>query len=633
MSLELSTTAHKRLTLVNTLLLVFFAVVGLSLFLSNFELALPALFQKVETDIMSSRVLEKAQKLVSTPALEIPRYQLKIKSEKYRELEVLIQKLQSKYVLDAKDKRWFPGTFYANNEPYKMKLRLRGDLSSHWKQAVKSWRVKFKKKKYFNKYRELNFVNPKDKGYYVDHVLYELARIGGVLVPDSGYAHLTLNGVPLGLHFWFEQFGAEMLERQQYPEGEIFAEDNTWLENQVIPFGFPAVKPFNPRERFQMPIDFKIPLFPGNFRKTIQKGPAGGFYANRWNQFLQLIESASDEEFEREIPQFLNLEKYFRWNVLTWLVGSMHAHWGDNLRWYYDNTTGLFEPIFYDPSRYPIADAQDGTFEGLEYDPLAKRVFRIPEYQQKRNEFLWIILNDPKIALLKRIDYYYKNLRPMLLRGLSADLVGHYDDYYIETKNIIGGNLRTLKGHLKFARVFTAPSLDFDEDGFAVLRLRIIPDSLSFIAIPRIELALDEKIAAFPNDVTASLQAPDQSKQETKSAQLEKIDGGIRVNLPGLKVFSPRDSFLVPQPREWILKLRFPNIDVKTWSSPGYVKAVTTSYINSITKRPIQEKFNNQAPLAYGFQKGEISRKEVSIDQFIVSTDLPFRRENKSLIL
>ena len=46
---------------------------------------------------------------------------------------------------------------------------------------------------------------------------YKVGRELGLLVPDSGFVRLELNAENMGVYFWFEQPGAEMLERLKYP--------------------------------------------------------------------------------------------------------------------------------------------------------------------------------------------------------------------------------------------------------------------------------------------------------------------------------------------------------------------------------------------------------------------------------
>jgi hypothetical protein len=162
-----------------------------------------------------------------------------------------------------------------------------------------------------------------------------------------------------------------MLEKQGYPEGEIFRQPNVWTQTRLTGFGL------------------RPDYYTASFRNTVREDDSVGYYAERWDSFVSLIREANDETFRRELPQMLDLDKYLTWNALTWIFGSLHSHWGDDLRWYYDNTSGLFEPILYDvlrdPVRIPAASKGDRPlwkFEGMERDSFARRVMEIPEYRQ-----------------------------------------------------------------------------------------------------------------------------------------------------------------------------------------------------------------------------------------------------------
>ncbi len=47
-------------------------------------------------------------------------------------------------IMTEEMKQWFPRSLIHEGVEYEAKVRLRGDFENHWRQAKKSWRIKFR---------------------------------------------------------------------------------------------------------------------------------------------------------------------------------------------------------------------------------------------------------------------------------------------------------------------------------------------------------------------------------------------------------------------------------------------------------------------------------------------------------
>lgn len=609
--MKFSQKAFRGLVIANTIVLGAFVAVAVFAGLLVQDRIRPVLASYVEREIASSKVLEsihheptnldgdKSQGN-STQAGSgdvshepIPLYAVKIHPSDLRQIQQQVQQLVKQKILTDDQKIWYPTTLSHGHEKYKGKIRLKGDLANHWAEAKKSWRIKFKRDKLLDAKREVDFNIPSDKGYEVEQVAYEAARALGLLVPHAGFCKLSINGVDMGLYHWIEKYGKTMLERLGYPEGEIFRYDNVWTQTRYNGLGV------SPK------------YHASSFKPTIRKpgDPDLGYWTDQWHRFVTLIREADNETFHKTLPHKVNMEKYLAWNALTWLFGSTHCHWGDNLRWYYDNTTGQFEPILYDIYRYPVQLPGDAgekplwKFESHETDLLARRVMQIPQYQQQRNEILWKLVTDERFNVAARCEQWFQRIRPHLLTGAGARLAYSIDHDHEQTIKILATNRQQLREHLSFARVFNTPIMTMHQ-GVPTLVLEILPDSRAQLTLDHLRLRTDGPLNphAMAGPIHATLHAPDgKTSRVIPVTATQPEDGLWQLAFEHAAVWNPVDETLQQQPAQWTLRIQLPAMDPRQWQTPGLITGVDTSFTQSLTRQRIADPYRFSLPMVYQF--------------------------------
>ena len=621
---------YKSLVFVNTALLSIITVCGVFLAI-HYRERIQARFRAViDREVVSSRFLDSIHLGAEAhPEFDYPVYGLSIHPADLRHIQTQVQQLMEVEVMTDNLKLWHPATFYHEGEEHRVKIRLRGDLRGHWAGDKKSWRVRFKKDKLFRGRREIDFIIPGDKHYEVELVAYDAARDLGLLVPDAGFCRLRINGVDFGTYTWIERYGGEMLEKQGYPVGDIFRQQNVWVQTRLNGFG---ALPWN------QDIGYRASMYDN----VIREDPSVGFYARRWYKFANLVRNGDDKTFRREIPHLLNIEKFLAWNALTWLFGSVHSHGGDNLRWYYDNTSGLFEPILYDVQRHSIRLLESGPhakvywlFEESEPDMLVQRVIQVPQYRQRRNEILWQLLNDDRFDMAQRSERYYKHLRPLLLAGVGAKDPSFLDRFHQSTIKILEANRKHLREHLSFARVFITPLLS-SRNGKPTLQLELLPDSRNFIAVEKLNLEFGLPVAAHLAKSRTHVILTDGSGSQQSIDEMtvsNPTPRSLAIDFRNLTIWTPVDQRLRQLPAKWTLHIEFDGISLSEWQMPGLLDNFKASFRNSLTREPIDRTYIIAAPLIYQFEETNTESPILPVHDFIALSGLPFALQSGVLVL
>lgn len=612
---------HKRLTLINTSLILC-GILGVFLVLVAKR---QTIFFQFSSFYENAKTNSEVFNLTKEIPGSFPQWKIKIKPAHMRTINSITKRLIDKNkakgwgypILTNKDKVWFPAKFYADGIEYKVKIRIRGDGGIHWMHEKKSWRIRFKKDQLFNGNRYLDLIIPSDKAYELEVITNNLARDAGLIAPQSGFAFASLNEVSMGLYLWSEGFTKEMLERQKRPEGEIFKEDNTWTESRFNGAGI--------RNNYIN----KVSTVSANFKASFAKTNDGGTSVNwqRWLEFTQLIRESDDDTFAKHVEGYLNLDNYFKWNSITWLFGSLHAHWGDNLRWYYDTTNGLFEPLIYDVYRYPI-DIQHsrGTFDHAVTDPLLKRVMRIDRYRNKRNEYLWDMLNSPDYNIVANVETSYATIEPFL--GQASMDMDSFAEFHSKSIEILRMNKVKLLEYLHWGRLFVQPSIKSTKETIQ-LKLQITPDSLSPIQIDTITLG---GVHAPLNAETFSCRLIDGKKTSLLNgvvATYNKINSTADLSFKNLIAQTPVNDDLLPIAKtDLFLLIDFPIRDIR----PDLL-TIQISAKNKLTEIPLPKHLIKIAGIADSNHQSHRDIFSADIIDWLKTTSLPFKQEGNFLVL
>ncbi|RMH54530.1 MAG: hypothetical protein D6679_13470 [Candidatus Hydrogenedentota bacterium] len=519
---------------------------------------------------------------------QLPLYELRIAPEYWRRIEAFGRRklAANEYLMRNEEKVWYPAKFLFDGKLYRCDVRLHGDVANHWAFTKKSWAVRFKKDRPFPAVKRMNLVLPSDKEWEGEIVLSKVGREMGVLTYPMRFVRLRINGVDYGVMIRSDRLNDKVLELARHPPGVIFKVDNLWTLTHFTGFGMYQYANYVP----ELPL--RLPLYESAYT-TDDAGESRPREATaRWNAFLRLVREASDEEFEKQIPLYLDIEKFLRWNALTWLFGSYHSHEPDNLRWYFNSATGLFEPILYDVDSKEIDNLFSGSFEIKEFEPVSLRLMRITEYRERRNAILWRLVNDPHFDIVARRKEIYNRLRTAFLSGAGAPRWSFMKAEHDSAFRILNTNRKRLRGHLAYSALFVSPTISSapssaEKETPTLLTFEALIDGLSPVRIDSITLTIAPE-SILPD--TGDLSLASGTGRETTSIPFRTRITQRRIDfLPENLILHARvlkDLRPAPNARRILLVLP-PGLRLPTPESLDGRPMISVAATNFLTKRPL----------------------------------------------
>jgi hypothetical protein len=356
----------------------------------------------------------------------MPVYDLKIGRQQYAILENVAERAKKQGWMSDDLKVWVNAKFIQ-------------DLPNHWVGPKKSWRVKFVRQKlndngkiikervFFNGKRHINLIIPQDRQYILAYFINSLMREAGLVVPRDQFVILRINGVLQGLYYEVEHFDKPLLAAHRKPETTIFAQDDRVMHfEKYTNFGIPTTTD----ARFDI----------GSMRRLVDRD--GQLAMHAMQVLIDHSVNPTAENFRR-VREVLDWEKYLRFRNMTTLCNTNHVRFGsDNLRFYYDPSRGLLEPVPWDVhlTRLPKEPGTIDFWNSHGPDEIQKATLTSPQLRLQRNKMLWEILGDGGAELMRKFDQIYERIRPLAWADvLTTPFQGHKMD---ELKNTLEYNIK-----------------------------------------------------------------------------------------------------------------------------------------------------------------------------------------------
>ena len=309
-----------------------------------------------------------------------------------------VEELNSSVPIDMKEMDYgslldndksYVNAYFAGDGGYesKIKLRYRGLMQNHWQAEQKSFKIKFPKDNLFQGMRELNLIIPLDREFYVASFNSYRAKKIGVLAPDIKFVRLHINKRDFGVYLASEAWSSELLDKNG------IADVNNILSNKDV-------------DEATVSGDAKVPF--SGWKSYTAENEDGPF--EELEALGELVNKASDEVFYKYIDKLVDLDKFYKWQLITVLSGSAHQSDNSNLVLLFRRETGKFEPVVWDIESEELNDEIYSDNQPL----LARRIFKNKAYSEK---FLKILKN------------YVENDDNL------ADDLNYYDNIIASTKN------------------------------------------------------------------------------------------------------------------------------------------------------------------------------------------------------
>jgi len=280
-------------------------------------------------------------------------------------------------ILSDKYKQYVPAKFTYQGEEYDIQVRYRGFDFDHWTRQKKSWRIKFKDSQPFFNQTAINLIIPEDRGMYLEELSNYRAKKLGLIVPDSQFVILKVNGQTQGVYWLVEHWTPAFLEKKQLPVGNLYGDIDQMVSRDQ-----------------QKSIYQSISFWKKYVKDEIYKDDN---YAEI-SMLLDLLNNASDQEFFRKLPLLVDIDNLLAWQAHSVLMGSVHQDSIHNIRFYWHPALGKFYVFPWDVLGGRVSWP-------IDYHPLVARVLKNPDWLNQRNQILTDYVSNPD-NLQQDLDYY-----------------------------------------------------------------------------------------------------------------------------------------------------------------------------------------------------------------------------------
>ena len=308
----------------------------------------------------------------------LPVYDLRIASKHMRQLQSVARRVTAEYNAEDVPREYVPAHFLRRGGWQPVDVKLRGANNLHYLLMRPSMRIKFPKNDLFEGKRQINIIDPYDKGLTADITSnWELER-RGILTWESRFIVLRVNDVAIGVFQEIEQFGRSISDRNLRPEGFIFAGHGQFFGNEE-----------SGTEKAMRAMELVAQCDQVNGRKLASHCD--------WNFF----------------STYFDTDRWAWAAALKGLLGSLHGWQSDNLRLFWDPAYGKFEPIPWDYFIYLVDPDKHPDGEDVE-NTIGDTLLGLPEFRRMRNQRLWTLLQERVEPMKAHAEELYSKLEPAL---------------------------------------------------------------------------------------------------------------------------------------------------------------------------------------------------------------------------
>ena len=546
----------------------------------------------------------------------LPRYELAIEPRVFRAAELLGRDGGSGS-REPSDRWWFPAQFFADGAAYRVDLQLEGMASLPPRLLEKSWRVRFRGKKGYRGMREIQLVPAHERRHAVEVVVRDSARDVGLLAPPGGFATLRINGAEAGTVFWSEGNSKAMLERLGYPAGEI-----------LVPRAGAASIPALLAGASAESVGFARHV------PSIDRDAGFSVAAEKLERLLALTRNANDADFERQIAELLDVEKFLSWNALVWIFGDPNTDGFPGLRWYFDPVTGLIEPIVRDVG-LPDAVIADAELAAPNASRLTDRILRNPAYRGRRNEILWELVNRQRGDVVASSDEKLGSVLARLAKsqGSLAHLgaLRDYADFRRATRAALREKVTSLGTALAASQVETTPVLAVDA-GTPTLTLELKTAGLAEILLSEFRFELGSAVLANREAAAVRLVTPNGEQRRVERVEPVVIGSSVTLRPERLALETGSDG-AAGNGASWKVEVRLPFLTPEAWSWPKGLESIDVVYRNALTGEALPPARLLSAETLVGEFGGGFRALFRPVEEVIATSGLPFELRGGELAL
>ena len=289
-------------------------------------------------------VINKIKSIFSDP---LPKIAINLTEQNLASLTKMKENAKKNKIISSQEKKWHKAEISNNNQPHKVKIRLKGVQPDHIKGSKISLRVK-SKDPIINNMREFNIQNPMTRSQWLEIFFLEVMRKNNVLAPRSFYANTTINNDKIGIMYVEESFNKELLESQNRQNSVmLYYNDKNFVNHKK-----------SRKQNNKLLDEFEDPNLPHYFykiyntnfgvfnEKSIMQNP---ILNNHRKTAISLLRGYQQGTLEpRQVFDYDITANFFAVHQLLNISNEQFGLDWSELRFYYNPATNKIEPIAYD---------------------------------------------------------------------------------------------------------------------------------------------------------------------------------------------------------------------------------------------------------------------------------------------
>jgi len=324
----------------------------------------------------------------------LPTVRIDLGPEAAAALQRLRDEAMKQIVVTAKSKPWLPATITVGDKTLDARVRLKGDVTDHVDTDKWSLRIQIQKGSVLGM-RVFSIQHPKTRGFLQEWLLFEAARLEGLLAPRTTFVNVVINDNANGVYLLSEHFAKELLESQGRREGPIvgFTEDAYWLtmlrhhallqKTDPVPgTSAPALGPLRAvgrgfdeaRLAKVATLNRQLQTALGKMRDYIDLMHVADNPEGAYSSFRSLVRLQG-----RTIDRVFDTDRVALAHAVLSLFGGNHGLVWHNQRYYHNPLTSRLEPILFDC----VADPRFTDFDLAVFSSEARAFARSPRYYRR----------------------------------------------------------------------------------------------------------------------------------------------------------------------------------------------------------------------------------------------------------
>lgn len=288
--------------------------------------------------------------------------------------------------------------FTINRLPTKHKasLRIRGTHAWNWDFRKPSLRLRLPDNLKISNNRIVDFINPDDASMLANLIADNIAATIGLPSPRTCICTITLNGDYKGLYHQAEPINLATINNQGFKNHSI-------IEGNVR-----NLRMWHQHDLWE--IESTNPEKSGEAQKALQA-------------ILESVSTPVELARIENLKELVDFDLFARWSALMTAIASIHSNDFLGNLLIFNHDSGKVFPAIADSTGFGVITAMAGQHEKIDVEvpinefltPLQNALFRIPQFQHKRNLELYRLLqNELSPAKLAELSQkYLQVLKPL----------------------------------------------------------------------------------------------------------------------------------------------------------------------------------------------------------------------------